>query len=57
MLFRSKENEKKKDEEFAACLGALHVIKDGWETEAIPESINKNNQKMGFFAKIFGIKL
>ena len=47
----------KKNEEFAACLGALHVIKEGWETEAIPESINKNNQKLGFFAKIFGIKL
>ena len=52
-----KESERKKDEEFAACLGALHVIKDGWETEAIPESIDKNNQKVGFFAKIFGIKL
>ena len=46
-----------KDEEFAACLGALQIIKEGWETEAIPESINKNNQKVGFFAKIFGIKL
>jgi hypothetical protein len=52
-----KESERKKDEEFAACLGALHVIKDGWETEAIPESINKNNQKVSFFDKIFGIKL
>jgi hypothetical protein len=40
-----KESERKKDEEFAACLGALHVIKDGWETEAIPESINKITKK------------
>ena len=44
-----KKSERKKDEEFAACLGALHVIKDGWETEAIPESIDKNNQKVCFF--------
>ena len=37
-----------------ACFGAFKIIKDGWETEAIPENVNKNNEKMGFFAKIFG---
>ena len=37
-----------------ACFGAFKIIKDGWETEAIPETVNKNNEKMGFFAKIFG---
>ena len=49
-----KEAEVQFDENFAACLGALRIIKDGWETEAIPELINKNSQKMNLFAKIFG---
>tara|TARA_B100000029_G_scaffold406996_1_gene407783 strand:- start:2376 stop:3605 length:1230 start_codon:yes stop_codon:yes gene_type:complete len=40
---------------FASCLGALKIIKDGWETEAIPETSNKNIEKVGFFAKIFNI--
>ena len=44
------------DENFSPCLGALKIIKDGWETEAIPEPVNKYNQKIGFFAKIFGIR-
>jgi cell division protein FtsA len=38
---------------FMSCLGAIKIIKDGWETEAIPEIKNKNAQKLGFFAKIF----
>jgi len=40
---------------FSSCLGALKIIKDGWETEAIPEAGSKNIEKIGFFAKIFGI--
>ena len=52
-------NNIKKDESleknFASCLGALKIIKDGWETEAIPEFNSKNIEKIGFFAKIFGI--
>ena len=48
------ESESQSDENFASCLGALRIIKDGWETEAIPELINKNSQKISFFAKIFG---
>ena len=43
------------EKNFASCLGALKIIKDGWETEAIPEAISKNTDKIGFFAKIFGI--
>ena len=50
----SKENQSLKSN-FASCLGAIRVIKDGWETEAIPESGSKNIEKIGFFAKIFGI--
>ena len=50
------ESETHPDENFASCLGALKIIKDGWETEAIPEQINKSSQKMGFFSKIFGIR-
>ena len=41
---------------FSACLGALKVIKEGWETEAIPEIRDKNIKKIGFFGKIFGIR-
>ena len=43
------------DKNFAPCLGALKIIKDGWETEAIPEISGKDIKKIGFFAKIFGI--
>jgi cell division protein FtsA len=42
-------------DEFEACLGALKIIKDGWETEAIPRPANKHSQKNGFLSKIFGI--
>ena len=38
---------------FFSCLGALKIIKDGWETEAIPEIKNKYSEKIGFLAKIF----
>ena len=48
-------NQDMSDENFTSCLGALKIINEGWETEAIPESINKLNQKIGFFSKIFGI--
>ncbi len=41
---------------FVACLGALKIIKDGWETEAIPEIGSKGIEKRGFFTKIFGIR-
>jgi len=43
------------EKNFASCLGAIKIIKDGWETEAIPENPGKNAEKTGFFAKIFGI--
>jgi len=43
-------------ENFTSCLGALKIIQDGWETEAIPELVNKNRQKLSFFTKIFGHK-
>jgi len=39
---------------FFSCLGAFEIIKDGWEKEAIPEIVNKNQEKLGFFARIFG---
>ena len=44
------------NENFNSCLGALKIIKDGWETEAIPAPANSNVGKMSFFAKIFGNK-
>jgi len=49
---QEKENMEKN---FAACLGALKIIKDGWETEAIPKITDRNIKKIGFFDKIFGI--
>mgnify|MGYP006128639251 CR=1 FL=1 len=42
--------------EFASCLGGIKIIKDGWETEAIPKKTDKNNEKTGFFSKVFGIR-
>ena len=48
-------SEKDIKENFASCLGALEIIKDGWETEAIPEAVNQNIEKISFFAKIFKI--
>ena len=41
------------DKNFAACLGCAKIIKDGWETEAIPVIKEKNLEKMGFFKRIF----
>jgi len=40
------------DQNFTSSLGALKIIKDGWETEAIPEMSDKNIKKIGFFSKI-----
>ena len=49
-------NEKDKDfkKDFDSCLGAIEIIKDGWETEAIPETSGKAIEKIGFFSRIFG---
>ena len=43
------------EKNFASCFGALEIIKDGWETEAIPEAVDKNIEKTSFFTKIFSI--
>ena len=48
------ENNNELEKNFASPLGALKIIKDGWETEAVPEIREKNIEKIGFFAKIFG---
>ena len=47
------EDEKDLEKNFTSCLGGLKIIKDGWETEAIPEKVDKNSKKISFFAKIF----
>jgi cell division protein FtsA len=49
-----KESKVEVDESFSACLGALKIIKDGWETEAIPKLADKFSKKTGIFNKIFG---
>ena len=43
------------DKDFTACMGALKVIKDGWETEAIPKISSKNIEKAGLIERIFKI--
>ena len=43
------------EKNFASCFGAIKIIKDGWETEAIPVMGDKTTEKKGFFAKIFRI--
>jgi len=42
------------EKNFSGCLGAIKIIKDGWETEAIPEVKVKSIEKIGFLSKIFG---
>ena len=51
--FKNVKKNSKKD--FEACLGAIKIIKDGWETEALPNKSDKNIEKKGFFAKVFNI--
>ena len=52
---KSSEEDRDLKENFAPCLGALEIIKDGWETEAIPGTVSQNIEKISFFAKIFKI--
>tara|TARA_B100000029_G_scaffold238482_1_gene235616 strand:- start:50 stop:1267 length:1218 start_codon:yes stop_codon:yes gene_type:complete len=42
------------EENFAACLGAVKIIKDGWETEAIPKLAQRLSKRKSFLSKIFG---
>ena len=52
-LVKNIEEKNENEENFASCLGALKIITDGWETEAIPEPVDKNAQKASFFSRIF----
>ena len=58
-LKKIKKNNIKKDKDFEKnfdpCLGAIEIIKDGWETEAIPETSGKAIEKKRFFSRIFGV--
>jgi len=45
------------DETFNSCLGALKIINEGWETEAIPATVDSNVEKISFFSKIFKKRL
>jgi len=49
----SNEQNENLEKNFISSLGALKIIKDGWETEAIPETSERNIKKIGFFEKIF----
>ena len=43
------------EKDFTACMGALKLINNGWETEAIPKISSKNIEKVGLIARIFKI--
>ena len=45
--------ESKLDKNFSACFGAIKIIKEGWETEAIPETEAKGLEKIGFLRNFF----
>ena len=47
------ENGNDLEKSFSSCLGALKIIKDGGETEALPETVEKGTKKISFLAKIF----
>ena len=53
----SEKNTQKIDDNFNSCLGALKIINDGWETEAIPTAVDDNVDKVSFFSKIFKSRL
>ena len=40
-------------EDYQACMGAIKIIKDGWETEAIPKKTDELVNKSGILGKIF----
>jgi cell division protein FtsA len=54
-IYNSNKQEDIKDlnKNFASCLGAFKILRDGWETEAIAISPNLNVKKYGFFQRIF----
>jgi len=48
-------NEVGLEKNLASCLGALKIIKHGWETEAIPKKNVENIEKISFFERFFRI--
>ena len=54
LVKKNKNKQNDLEQNFQACLGAFKIIKDGWETEAIPAAPNRERKKSGFFHKIFG---
>ena len=41
------------EKNFSACMGGVKILKEGWETEAIPQINVKSIEKMGFLRKFF----
>tara|TARA_B100000029_G_scaffold105225_1_gene95867 strand:+ start:1414 stop:2643 length:1230 start_codon:yes stop_codon:yes gene_type:complete len=54
LVKKNKNKQNDLEQNFQACLGALKIIKDGWETEAIPAPPSRERKKRSFFHKIFG---
>jgi len=49
-IFKTKNDLEKN---LSACWGGIKIIKDGWETEAIPINSKKNTENKGFLRRIF----
>ena len=49
------ENEVGLEKNLATCFGAFKIIKEGWETEAIPKKNIKSIEKISFFERFFKI--
>ncbi len=43
------------EKNLASCFGALKIIKEGWETEAIPKKNVENIEKISLFERFFKI--
>ena len=43
------------EKNLASCFGAYKIIKEGWETEAIPKKNVENIEKISFFERFFKI--
>ena len=53
LVKKNKNKQNDLEQNFQACLGALKIIKDGWETEAIPAAPNRERKKKWFFSQNF----
>ena len=46
-------NETGMEKNLNSCFGGIKIIKEGWETEAIPKKNVNNAEKISFFERFF----